>query len=498
MILPSHLISRSVVRSFVAALLLVSLAAAPAAAQRSEILTTVSHDQMRSILRAVGMNFTESTASGRSEFKIQMEGLTVTLANRINSFELYVRTGHRPPLDKVNEWNRSYNYSRAYLSTDGAVTFLADLNLAGGITRGGIEEYLRTYQIYLRMFIEFLNKAGGSTPTPTPAPTPAPPVYTPPPAPTYNRPYGSTSRFPTPYGNFVIWVNPTKWRNVQTEGAGNLQFNHTNGEAFARIISERISVPTNSLKEIALQNAKKADPNAFVSFEERRTVNGRQVVCLQIDFTVSNIPSRYYGYYYGGSSGTIQVVTYTFQSAFDRNRADFTDFLNGLEINDTELTGGGGGSTPPIGGGGTSGRGEIRFNNDRMWVNYERSKWKQETSTESGRYLFQHSTGNAYALIIAENLTMSLDSMPQIALDNAKQEDPNARITYREKRFVNGVEVWVLKLDATVRQIPITYMGYYYSGKQGTVQVLTYTGKNLFAEMEAEMLAFLNGFRVSP
>jgi len=67
----------------------------------------------------------------------------------------------------------------------------------------------------------------------------------------------------------------------------------------------------------------------------------------------------------------------------------------------------------------------------------------------------------------------------------------------KEKRKVNGTDVWFLKLEAEINQIPMIMCGYYYSGKTGTVQVVTLTGKNLFGEIEQDFMSFLNGLRIS-
>jgi hypothetical protein len=60
--------------------------------------------------------------------------------------------------------------------------------------------------------------------------------------------------------------------------------------------------------------------------------NGKEILCMKIDGTIEQIPFRYYGYYYGGKQGTIQLLTYTGQGLFEKYEADFLDFLNGLEI----------------------------------------------------------------------------------------------------------------------------------------------------------------------
>ena len=98
------------------------------------------------------------------------------------------------------------------------------------------------------------------------------------------------------------------------------------------LIAERLSIPTETLKKIALANAKEAAPDVRVISEEKRTLNGKEILCLKMIGTMQNIPFIYYGYYYSGSEGSLQVVTYTVQNLFDEFKSDFEDFLNGTQI----------------------------------------------------------------------------------------------------------------------------------------------------------------------
>ena len=98
------------------------------------------------------------------------------------------------------------------------------------------------------------------------------------------------------------------------------------------VISERIAVPMSSLKDLALANAKQAAPDAHIVLDEKRIVNGKEVTCLQIEGTVQGIAFIYYGYYYGGPEGTLQVLTYTGKNLFAEFKPDLEDFLNGTQI----------------------------------------------------------------------------------------------------------------------------------------------------------------------
>jgi hypothetical protein len=154
----------------------------------------------------------------------------------------------------------------------------------------------------------------------------------------FNRPASARRVFKTERGNFSVWYDESKWqlsRRANTE-TGKQSFNLVNGDGYAMIIAEGLSIPMTALKRIALENARMAAPDARIILEEKRIVNGREVLCLKILGTIEQIPFTYYGYYYGGPAGTIQVITFTGQNLFNRYEAEFTSFLNGLEIDETE------------------------------------------------------------------------------------------------------------------------------------------------------------------
>jgi hypothetical protein len=52
-------------------------------------------------------------------------------------------------------------------------------------------------------------------------------------------------------------------------------------------------------------------------------------------------------------------------------------------------------------------------------------------------------------------------------------------------------------MKGTIEGIQFVYYGYYYAGKAGTIQLLTYTSQNLFAEYKSEMTELLNGLTIN-
>ena len=148
------------------------------------------------------------------------------------------------------------------------------------------------------------------------------------------KPAGSTKVITSKKGFCELWYNPETWTaqfGSKTDVA-EFKLAHSSGDAYAMAIVERIQMPLASLRKIALDNAKASAPDAKITLEEERTVNGVKFLVLQIEGTIEGTPFKYYGYYWSGKAGTLQVITYTGQNIFDEMAKDFTTLLNGLVI----------------------------------------------------------------------------------------------------------------------------------------------------------------------
>jgi hypothetical protein len=152
-------------------------------------------------------------------------------------------------------------------------------------------------------------------------------------APTMFRvPSGATQRMPILSGRASLSFNPARWRETRSAEAGKRTFQLASGEAYAMVIDERIEIPTEQLRGIAVTNMRQTASDIRVVDEQRRRVNGTDVLLLQTDVTVQGTAFTYLGYYYGGSSGTVQVITYTSRRLFENYRKEFEEFLNGLRV----------------------------------------------------------------------------------------------------------------------------------------------------------------------
>ncbi len=148
------------------------------------------------------------------------------------------------------------------------------------------------------------------------------------------KPPGATEVIKSKKGFFELWYNPDKWTARQEANGETAEFKlaYSKGDAYVMAIVERIGMPPASLRKLAFANAKAAAPDAKVVLDESRVVNGVTLTALQMEGTVQGIPFKYYGYYWTGKAGTLQLIAYTSQNLFDDVAADFTELLNGAVI----------------------------------------------------------------------------------------------------------------------------------------------------------------------
>ncbi|MEZ4886945.1 MAG: hypothetical protein R3E32_19605 [Chitinophagales bacterium] len=127
-------------------------------------------------------------------------------------------------------------------------------------------------------------------------------------------------------------LNPKKWnfKKATNNDEAEYELQLKEGDLYGMIITEKIEIPLDVLKKIALENGRAVSPDLKIVKEEYRMVNGIKVLLLQMNGTLQSIKFSYYGYYYSDEGGTIQFITYTAQNMMDEYRTDAEDLLNGL------------------------------------------------------------------------------------------------------------------------------------------------------------------------
>lgn len=136
--------------------------------------------------------------------------------------------------------------------------------------------------------------------------------------------------------NVGFWLNPKIWsfKKSTDNPESEYELQLKDGDLYGIVISEKVEIPLETLKSIALANGRAAAPDLTIVKEEYRTVNGLTVLLLQMNGTMQGIKFSYYGYYFSNTNGTVQFITYTSQNLLDSSKAESEKLLNGLvELN---------------------------------------------------------------------------------------------------------------------------------------------------------------------
>ena len=132
----------------------------------------------------------------------------------------------------------------------------------------------------------------------------------------------------------------------------------------------------------------------------------------------------------------------------------------------------------------------------RLWL--VPGVWKRQEGGAMGdaEAVFEGCKGEAWASVVFEQIRVPLGALKVAVLKNMQVRHKEARIVREETRRVNGKAMMCLTLESVEDGVPFTFHGYYYSDDSGTLQVTTWTGRNLFQELKPELERFLNGLEV--
>jgi len=148
----------------------------------------------------------------------------------------------------------------------------------------------------------------------------------------FRREAAATKAIAADFGDATLWLNPATWLEYSKE-LGAVRFNHVNKHVLGWMLSDKTAgIPTSAMKDIALRNSRRLDPNAKITRAERRVVSGHEVLYLEIILTQNSTPIRFAGYYHGGVKSNLQVVAYAIADEFEGFQKQVNEFINGIEI----------------------------------------------------------------------------------------------------------------------------------------------------------------------
>jgi Putative bacterial sensory transduction regulator len=129
------------------------------------IYTTINGNDMTEIIREMGFAPELTADSGGDPLiRFRIEGMRTHILfygckdGFATSLSFGACWADKRSLEKLNEWNRTKRFGKAYLDSDGDVCLQMNVDLDGGVRREYLEEILKRWrQVFLR-FIEFVNE----------------------------------------------------------------------------------------------------------------------------------------------------------------------------------------------------------------------------------------------------------------------------------------------------------------------------------------------------
>lgn len=148
----------------------------------------------------------------------------------------------------------------------------------------------------------------------------------------YDKPDGASFLLKSNKAKVGFWIDSKKWTFKKAENNKDAEYElqFKKGDLYAMIISEKVEIQLESLRDIAVDNGKSVAPDLEVVKEEYRTVNGQKVLCIKMNGSMQGIKIAYFGYYYSNSEGTVQFVTYTSQNLANEYEEVAENLLNGI------------------------------------------------------------------------------------------------------------------------------------------------------------------------
>ncbi len=135
------------------------LAAASAGLARSadeDVIDKMSVATVERLMKSLDLEFEEVD---NNAYSFQTQGLKVILFNKEETLQLYAGfTGRKITLSRINEWNKTKRFSRAYLDKDNDPVIEADIELTGGVTEANFKEWMKTYFISVKAFQEHIDQ----------------------------------------------------------------------------------------------------------------------------------------------------------------------------------------------------------------------------------------------------------------------------------------------------------------------------------------------------
>jgi len=98
-------------------------------------------------------------------------------------------------------------------------------------------------------------------------------------------------------------------------------------------------------------------------------------------------------------------------------------------------------------------------NSSAFWINAKKWRFVKGPTEGATEYNFELKSQDLYGMAITEGLDIPLESLGEIAFENASSAAPNAKLLEKEYRTVNNQKILYMKFSGTIQGIDFTYIG---------------------------------------
>ena len=124
-------------------------------ASKESTITKLSITEAERLMKSLDLEFEEMD---NGVYRFDLGDFKVLFYNKKQALQLYAGfTGFDVTLGRINEWNRTKRFSKAYLDDDDDPCLESDFDLEGGVSLNSISEFIKTFGISVETFHEHIS-----------------------------------------------------------------------------------------------------------------------------------------------------------------------------------------------------------------------------------------------------------------------------------------------------------------------------------------------------
>ena len=143
-------------------------------------------------------------------------------------------------------------------------------------------------------------------------------------------PAGTGATLTLARGAFEVTYDPKKWREQKTGEVNIVQLQHVTGDAYARIIAERMAVAVEEFADVILENARAGASDITLESKTTRTINDLPVTVLRYSGTARGVTFTFLNQAFTDQSGSAQIACWTGKSLLEEYKRDFLELFAGF------------------------------------------------------------------------------------------------------------------------------------------------------------------------